>query len=163
MLPRSINRRIGKAMHVYNMLGDGDRVLLAVSGGVDSFVLARILQSWLHKAPISYQLHAIHVDMEPGPDGAGQAAKSVQAQLRKIGIDCTIVPTAWQPLEISGERAEPANADTKENLTAWYTVEKKNLEKHLKGTERKKFISQYTQTLDSAPSKHVMEDDTPPF
>ena len=71
MLPRSVNRRVGKAMHVYNMLVDGDRVLLAVSGGVDSLFLAWLLGFWQRKAPITYHIHAIHIDMEPGAEGPG--------------------------------------------------------------------------------------------
>ena len=43
-LPKSINRLIGQAMHEYRMLDDGDHVLIAVSGGVDSLALAATLQ-----------------------------------------------------------------------------------------------------------------------
>ena len=39
-------------MHDYSMLADGDKVLIAVSGGVDSLVLTWILNYWLQKAPI---------------------------------------------------------------------------------------------------------------
>ena len=42
-LTRNVNRRIGRAMHDYAMLADGDQVLIAVSGGIDSLVLAWLL------------------------------------------------------------------------------------------------------------------------
>ncbi|NLB06410.1 MAG: PP-loop domain-containing protein, partial [Desulfobulbaceae bacterium] len=45
------------------MLADGDRVLVAVSGGVDSLVLLWLLSHWRRKAPIDYQLLPVHVDM----------------------------------------------------------------------------------------------------
>jgi len=43
VLSKAVNRRIGQAMHNYSMLADGDQVLIAVSGGVDSLVLSWIL------------------------------------------------------------------------------------------------------------------------
>ncbi len=61
-LPPRINRKIGKAMHDYSMLSHGDRVLIGVSGGVDSSVLAWLLAVWRKKAPIDYSLHAIYID-----------------------------------------------------------------------------------------------------
>lgn len=61
-LPKSINKRIGKAMHDYSMLEDRDHVLVAVSGGVDSLVLAWLLQEWQKKAPIRYDLTCVHID-----------------------------------------------------------------------------------------------------
>ena len=56
MLSKAANRRIGQAMHRYTMLADADRVLIAVSGGVDSLVLTWILKHWQHKAPIHYDI-----------------------------------------------------------------------------------------------------------
>ena len=79
------------------MLVDGDRVLLAVSGGVDSLFLAWLLGFWQRKAPITYHIHAIHIDMEPAAEGPGQAAMAVQEQLQKINVNSTIIPTIWQP------------------------------------------------------------------
>ena len=55
-------------MHTYDMLVDGDRVLLAVSGGIDSLVLTWILDHWRKKAPIDYELLAVHIDMGFGGD-----------------------------------------------------------------------------------------------
>lgn len=62
-IPGKINRLIGQAMHTYNMLADGDRILIAVSGGIDSLVLAVALREWRKKAPIDYELEVVHVDM----------------------------------------------------------------------------------------------------
>ncbi len=99
-LPGPVNRRIGQAMHDYAMLADGDRVLLAVSGGVDSLVLAWVLKFWQRKAPISYELHAITIDHEfwRSHEGATSPAESIGRQLARIGIEHT-VERAWDIAE----------------------------------------------------------------
>ncbi|WP_240910199.1 ATP-binding protein [Desulfopila sp. IMCC35008] len=63
-IPATMNRRIGQAMHDYQMLADGDRVLIGLSGGIDSLVLTSVLAGWQKKAPISYSLSAITIDHE---------------------------------------------------------------------------------------------------
>jgi len=68
ILNKHSNRLIGQAMHTYEMLADGDRVLLAVSGGIDSLVLVWVLDHWRRKAPIDYELLAVHIDMGFGGD-----------------------------------------------------------------------------------------------
>lgn len=93
MLPRGINRRVGRAMHDYGMLADGDRVLVAVSGGMDSLVLAWLLLAWRKKAPIAYALEAVHVDMEPSQDAVGPAA----AQAAALGLPLRVLPALWRP------------------------------------------------------------------
>lgn len=99
-LGRAVNQRIGQAMHAYGMLADGDRVLIAVSGGIDSLVLVKILQLWQSKAPISYQLLAVHLDMGFGSDEAEQVA----ARLTGLQVDYLIEKTDF------GRRALEANA-----------------------------------------------------
>lgn len=88
----------------YAMLADGDRVLIAVSGGIDSLVLARVLQLWKTRAPIAYTLHAIHIDMQPAGDGPGTVARRVQAALRYHDLPCTILPAAWTPDEVAVDK-----------------------------------------------------------
>ncbi len=83
----------------YTMLADGDRILVAVSGGIDSLVLIRILQLWKINAPISYTVHGIHVDMQPEDGRPGEVARSVQATLQRCSIPCQILPATWFPDE----------------------------------------------------------------
>lgn len=84
-------------MHAYDMLADGDRVLVAVSGGIDSLVLVRVLHDWRRKAPIDYDLLAVHIDMEPGADGPGPAAAAVRRRLAAMRVPLKVIPAQWQP------------------------------------------------------------------
>jgi tRNA 2-thiocytidine biosynthesis protein TtcA len=61
-LPPKLNRKIGQAMHDYSMFSADDHVLVAVSGGVDSLVMACVLKSWQRKAPIPFNLIFHHID-----------------------------------------------------------------------------------------------------
>jgi tRNA 2-thiocytidine biosynthesis protein TtcA len=99
-LPPKINRLVGQALHTYRMLADGDRVLLAVSGGVDSLVLTWLLAHWRRKAPIDYQLLAIHLDMGFGD----REPLLVEEQLRRLEIPYEIERTDF------GRRALAAEA-----------------------------------------------------
>ena len=88
-LGKAANRSIGQAMHDYSMLADTDRVLIAVSGGVDSLVLSWILNHWRLKAPISYDISAVFVDN--GYDNS--TADKVAKQLDGIGVPYRIEKT----------------------------------------------------------------------
>ncbi|MFC1845037.1 tRNA lysidine(34) synthetase TilS [Thermodesulfobacteriota bacterium] len=76
-------------MHDYSMLADGDQVLIAVSGGVDSLVLTWILDYWQHKAPIRYNLLAVYIDN--GFDSS--TSDNVTKQLRKMNVPFLIEKT----------------------------------------------------------------------
>ena len=59
-----ISSRIGKAIGDYNMIEDGDRILVAVSGGKDSLSLLTLLNERKKWAPIKYELIAMHVETD---------------------------------------------------------------------------------------------------
>ncbi len=90
----------------YAMLADGDRVLVAVSGGMDSLVLAWVLRHWLKKAPVNYFLQPVHVDMEPAGDGPGTVARTVTGELESIGLSCVVLPADLPAPESTGTAAE---------------------------------------------------------
>jgi tRNA 2-thiocytidine biosynthesis protein TtcA len=58
-----ITKKVGKAIWDYRMIKDGDRILVAVSGGKDSLSMLRILKERTRFVPIKYELIACHVDM----------------------------------------------------------------------------------------------------
>lgn len=69
---RLIHRRVGAALRRHRMIEDGDRVLIAVSGGVDSSVLARVLAEKRGRLPVAFDLLGVHVATDllpPCPEG----------------------------------------------------------------------------------------------
>ncbi len=69
---KSLNRAIGRAIHDYDMIQEGDRILLGLSGGADSLTLAWLLAERRRRVRVRYELEAAYVD--PGFEGgAGDA------------------------------------------------------------------------------------------
>lgn len=79
-LLRSVNRTIG----TYRLIEDGDRVVVAVSGGKDSLTLARLLHLRRRYRPETYDLLAIHV-LYPDPH-AEERRHNLQALMDEWGI-----------------------------------------------------------------------------
>src|SRR5687768_4256900 len=61
-LERIIAHRVGQAIRDFAMIEPGDRVMVAVSGGKDSYTLLRILEGMRRRAPIHFELVAVNVD-----------------------------------------------------------------------------------------------------
>jgi tRNA 2-thiocytidine biosynthesis protein TtcA len=59
---------MNKAIRDYGMIGDGDRIAVAVSGGKDSFTLLHLLRLRQKSVAEKYQLVAVHVDMRSPED-----------------------------------------------------------------------------------------------
>jgi len=92
-------------MHMYDMLRHGDRVLVAVSGGVDSLVLAWLLDSWRRKAPIDYELLAVHLDMGFGAAGSDCP---VALQLERLAVPYLIERTDFGARALAAENGKSA-------------------------------------------------------
>jgi len=56
-----ISRRIGKAIGDYDMIRDGDKILVGVSGGKDSLTLLKLLRERQRWSPVKYELFCAHV------------------------------------------------------------------------------------------------------
>lgn len=59
---QKIKRLTGKAIGDFELIEEGDRIAVGVSGGKDSYTLLDILESLRKKAPVNFELIAVNVD-----------------------------------------------------------------------------------------------------
>ncbi len=62
--PKSLLRKVGRAIADYDLIREGDRILLGVSGGKDSLSLLQILAHLRTYAPVKFELGILTVDPE---------------------------------------------------------------------------------------------------
>ena len=59
-----VSKKTGKAITDFNMIQDGDRIAVAVSGGKDSLSLMHVLRHRQRVSPVKFDFTAVHIDFE---------------------------------------------------------------------------------------------------
>jgi len=81
-LQKRLCRLVGQAVADFNMIGPGDRVMVCLSGGKDSYGLLEVLLSLSRRAPVEFEIIAFHLDQKH----PGYPAHVLPAYLDAVGI-----------------------------------------------------------------------------
>jgi len=107
-LPRSsntykaLNRVAGQALHRYEMISDGDRIVVGLSGGKDSLTMMWLLSERLSRVPIHYTLFPVYID----PGFTGGFGPSLADHCELNGYDVRIEYTDFGTVAHSAENRE---------------------------------------------------------
>ena len=93
---------MGKALHNYDMIAHGDRIVVGLSGGKDSMTLLWFLYERLARVPIDYELFPVYVD--PGFEGG--FGEQLQQYSRDQGYSLRVEYTDYGVLAHSEENRE---------------------------------------------------------
>jgi tRNA 2-thiocytidine biosynthesis protein TtcA len=86
-LQKRIRRNTGQAIADYNMIEDGDRIMVCLSGGKDSFTMLDILISLQKSAPVDFKLIAVNLDQKQ----PGFPEDILPKYLESLGVEYKIV------------------------------------------------------------------------
>jgi tRNA 2-thiocytidine biosynthesis protein TtcA len=86
-LQKRLRRLTGQAIADFNMIEEGDKVMVCLSGGKDSYTMLEILRNLQASAPINFSIVAVNLDQKQ----PGFPEHILPAYLEEVGVDFHIL------------------------------------------------------------------------